>query len=351
MNVFKGMYRKKKTGAVPCPEELNRRAVRNITLIAAAGLVLMLADCIVSWSSGSIDTGFIPESGQVYLVRPEKGEAAVHMPVRASVTTEKGVYEEDLDLKLSPYRSGEDEVEDPGREAEDTVSPASEEEQITYQLRTIASGLDSDRANKKIVLPTKLPGGEEIRWSYRRQSHTAMILMMTVAFAVILYKSRLSPLKKLRQKEQDSVTDCLPVFIHQMVLLLNAGLVLDAAFQKTVENTRMNDSDPGFFYEKVRGIYDSIRNTNASLHRELHEFAKESGVREFLRISTVISDNVSRGTELTEKLERESEDLWMGRKLKCEERGRLAETKMTLPLTIFLGVLILITVAPALLEL
>lgn len=70
-----------------------------------------------------------------------------------------------------------------------------------------------------------------------------------------------------------------------------------------------------------------------------------------IRVANIICDNVSKGTGLTEKLQAESEILWMNRKKNCEERGRLAETKLTLPLVIFLLVLIVITIAPALLEL
>jgi hypothetical protein len=43
--------------------------------------------------------------------------------------------------------------------------------------------------------------------------------------------------------------------------------------------------------------------------------------------------------------------LWLSRKRSSEERGRLAETKLTLPLTVFLLVLVVVTVSPALLEL
>ena len=78
---------------------------------------------------------------------------------------------------------------------------------------------------------------------------------------------------------------------------------------------------------------------------------RESGIRELMRISNIINDNVNKGVELTDKLQAESELLWMNRKKSCEEKGRLAETKLTLPLMIFLMVLIMITVAPALLEL
>ncbi len=70
-----------------------------------------------------------------------------------------------------------------------------------------------------------------------------------------------------------------------------------------------------------------------------------------MRISNIISDNISKGVELTHKLQRESEILRINRKRACEERGRIAETRLTLPLTIFLLVLIVITVSPALLEL
>ncbi len=41
--------------------------------------------------------------------------------------------------------------------------------------------------------------------------------------------------------------------------------------------------------------------------------------------------------------------MWIGRKKKAEEKGKLAETKLTFPLMILLLVLIMITVAPALL--
>ena len=94
-----------------------------------------------------------------------------------------------------------------------------------------------------------------------------------------------------------------------------------------------------------------MKTANGSMYRELREFARKSGIKELIRVANIICDNVSKGTGLTEKLQAESEILWMNRKKNCEERGRLAETKLTLPLVIFLLVLIVITIAPALLEL
>jgi dynactin complex subunit len=101
----------------------------------------------------------------------------------------------------------------------------------------------------------------------------------------------------------------------------------------------------------MRDIYDTVHNTNGSMSTEFRNFAKESGIRELLRLSNIIEDNIHKGAALSEKLEAESENLWISRKKACEEKGRLSETKMTVPLMMFLMVLIVITVAPAMIEL
>ena len=64
----------------------------------------------------------------------------------------------------------------------------------------------------------------------------------------------------------------------------------------------------------------------------------------------MISDNWNKGTALAEKLESENEILWNSRKKIAEEKGKLAETKLTFPLMILLIVLIMIVIAPALME-
>ena len=56
----------------------------------------------------------------------------------------------------------------------------------------------------------------------------------------------------------------------------------------------------------------------------------------------------SKGADFSEKLKKENELLWFSRKQHAEEQGRLAETKLTMPLMILLLVLIMITIAPAL---
>ena len=222
------------------------------------------------------------------------------------------------------------------------------------ELRGIASELNSDKAVKKVKLPDSLASGEKISWEVedKSSSNGIAIMAVTVLTAFCIYKKRFSVLEQQRRLQRESVMRQLPEFVNRLVLLLNAGLVLTSAFEKSVEESFVEDSKgDDYFYGKLREIYVLCTTTNASMHVEFRKMAKESGIRELTRVSNIISDNIRKGVELTGKLQAESELLWISRKKSCEEKGRLAETKLTLPLMIFLMVLIIITVAPALMEL
>ena len=90
-----------------------------------------------------------------------------------------------------------------------------------------------------------------------------------------------------------------------------------------------------------------MKSVNSSFDVEFRDFARHSGVRELLRLSNIITDNVNKGTELIDKLEQESAFMWHMSKKQVEERGRVAESKMTFPMAVMLLALILVTSAPA----
>ena len=90
-----------------------------------------------------------------------------------------------------------------------------------------------------------------------------------------------------------------------------------------------------------------MKSVNSAFDAEFRDFARRSGVRELLRLSNIITDNMNKGTELVSKLEQESALMWHMSKKQVEERGRIAESKMTFPMAVMLLALILVTSAPA----
>ncbi len=323
-------------------EELRDKARKKIIAVAIVGAVLITTD--VAMSGGSDGIRLVSSGGQIYMIRPSEKEGSAHMQMKARVESEKGTIEKNISISLSPYDSS-------GGDKEKKEEVLSKEEEIEYELRNIGKDFNRNTDERKVLLPTELDTGEKITWERKKSSNTVPVLCLVLLAMAVIYKDRFKEIEKERRRNQASVIRQLPEFVNRLVLLLNAGLVLNSAFEKSIEESagfRNNEKD--YFYGKLRGIYILSKNTNSSLHREFRRFAKESGMKELVRISNIINDNVSKGVELTDKLQAESEMLWLNRRKSCEEKGRLAETKLTLPLVIFLMVLIGITVAPALLE-
>ena len=89
---------------------------------------------------------------------------------------------------------------------------------------------------------------------------------------------------------------------------------------------------------------------NVPFVNALYVYARQSGIRDLIRFSTLALDCSGRGSELAEKLDRERQQLYAGRLNQAKAKAREAETKLCLPLMILLLVLVVIAIAPALLE-
>ena len=326
--------------------QLQAKALKDIRIIAIIGLILILADLGLSLTGQSVR--IVEDGGHLYLVRPAAGEEAGHVSLRATVRAEGESFENQFDVRLDPLQDERAGTDTSGNTAS---SRTSAEDLIRSEFRSIAAGFNDDLASRYVLLPDRLTSGESIQWKTVRTTHLFLLLMMTGFIMFLLWQNRLAPLKRLELARRESVLRQLPVFINELVLLLNAGLVLTRAFDEAAQQFLRDPEDDDYFRQNIRRICNSVKNTNSAMQDELRRFAKESGVTELMRISNIISDNISKGAALNQKLERESATLWISRKTRSEERGRLAETKMTLPLSIFLCILIIITIAPALITL
>lgn len=337
-----------KIGFIPS-NLLDSVLIKRMALVMMAGVLLIALDFIASADSGNNITR--DRTGNILIVRPDEGKSAGHVYLKANVTDGKTKYEKNFEITVDPYSSdgtGDHESDS----ADDSAGELSAEEAIAYELRNTVSGINDDISARKVILPSSLSNGEKIYWSTEKKTNTVPIIFLILTTCFLLYRNSLSPTKKLQKTQNDSVTKQLPEFVNKLVLLMNAGLVLSAAFEKSVEESLDHrEGKEDYFTGKMRSIYRNMKETNSPLSAEIKAFARESGHNGLMRISNIINDNISKGVEFTEKLQLENEVLWINRKRDCEERGRLSETRLTLPLTLFLLVLIIITVSPALLEL
>lgn len=320
-------------------EELDAHRKQRHRRIAALVSVFLLVFICTAYKEYTGTAGLIYEDGKLVAVeRPEEGAGAVTVDTRIYAVTERGTVSEERALIIGAF----------SEETSTDMAFAAEsfEEQIRRRIDTAARQLDSDRSDAVVYLPQTLEDGTRLVWTDNRKSVLPLLPLLFGAMLFYLYRSRFAGIAQKEKEAQESVICELPEFLHKLVLLLGAGVVLESAFRRAMEGVE-GDS---YFAGQIRYIKRRAEETNASLYEEFNAFAARSGVRELSRVAGIISDNLERGTDLSVKLREESELLWFERKKQAEEKGRLAETKLTMPLAILLCVLVLVTVSPALFE-
>lgn len=156
--------------------------------------------------------------------------------------------------------------------------------------------------------------------------------------------------RKKEEKYREKILLELPPFINQLLLLLNSGMVLQEAMVTIAikyENKEANDNP---FAKEYCNIYHISANTGKSILHTFDEYCKRSHIKELSRIGRILVDSDQKGTDLWEKLSNEGEELWRKRKQIALQKIKLSESKMSFPLGLLLFALIIITAAPAMMQ-
>jgi len=285
---------------------------------------------VISWRSDRPE--IISDEGRVNLI---EGKPGAEVSLDADITL--GEATDELSLKVVMGAPGA--AHDYARDLEDSVT----------RLVADISG-SSDGAS--VTLPDVTESGIEMRWNRPRETGALAAVFILPFIGILVYRSRYRGMDKAVKKMRESIKRDFPDFLAKLLLLLNAGLVVTSAVAKIADDykERKRAGEEKVFFEELLGMEDRIRGANTSLAAEFSDLAARSGQREVMRFSTILVDNIDKGSALADKLMQEEGMLRTMRKKRAEERGRLAETKLTFPMALQLGVVIIITVAPAAFE-
>lgn len=157
--------------------------------------------------------------------------------------------------------------------------------------------------------------------------------------------------KKKAEKRREDIIAAVPTFINQLLLLLSSGMVLQEALE-TIASKYGEDGFKGknYFTSSVYAIYKETEENGGNFLNSLCEFGRTSRVKEFSRLTGILQDSRDRGTELWDKLAGEGEAIWAERRRRASEKIKLTESKMSFPLGLMMTALIIITAAPAMLQ-
>lgn len=227
------------------------------------------------------------------------------------------------------------------------------EEELTNPRKLLSDSLmeikDQILTNSStvVMLPTRLVDGTVFQWKKHRNYYWLLFIIATPLFIVLAFENNKSKKRKAKEQLETSVKNNLPAFTSKLILLLQTGLVLSDAFGEATKDYVENGNT---FSSLMAQMHRQYKEDNLSLVILFQEYSGKVGLREFTRLSKAIIDNQIKGADINKWLTSEGEILWEMRKNNAIDKGKSMETKLTFPLAALLIVIIIITAAPAVLQ-
>jgi len=312
---------------------------KEILFLLAAGLILML--CLII-SDFSRDRYLVKEDKEIVAVQREDLEQALSLPME--IELEKDGKQINCEVVLN--------LKGPADVSDLTGASTVKEEQESISVEETITALTDEierQTTLQIPLPNRLEDGTRLRWKRQHDLRFLLIFLLLPACLLYIYEAELQQEQAKRKRYEDEIRRGLPSFVDQILLLLNCGLIFHDAFCRIKEGYAARSRQDAFS-RLISRIWKEAEETGSMVITVMKRLSQEAAVREYVRMVNILTDHQHRGVNLEDKLQEESRLLWEGRKAASIQKGREMETKMTFPLALLLGVLIIIAGTPALMN-
>ena len=283
------------------------------------------------------------DSGNVTGISRKNTDRTEKYDLSLSIEDGGEMIERDVTLTL---RAGRKE-----REASAASGRDEKEASVEAGINSVISEVEYSEGSL-IDLPETLPDGTAIRWSASGKKDNSMMLIIAAVYTglIVLMIAGSGGRDRSADQMRKSILRGLPRFCNQLFLMMNAGLILSDAFDTITGSYGMYDEKELSMFEKeISALGEATDGHRRSTAEVINEYAVKHDVKELIRIASILTENEKRGSDVIDSLARESRYLWDERKTVARESGKMIDTRMAYPLGLLLILLIVITMAPALL--
>lgn len=174
----------------------------------------------------------------------------------------------------------------------------------------------------------------------------AVVLFGILAILAIPYFMDKELSKKVSRRRLSIQID-FPDFLNKLILLVNAGMTVSKAWEKSVTD---NEKDT-VLYEELRLVLADIRGGKSEISA-FEDFAKRCRIPEITKFVSALLQNLSKGNaEMISILRLQATECWEMRKHAAKRLGEEASSKMLFPMILMFIAVILIVATPAILAL
>lgn len=212
---------------------------------------------------------------------------------------------------------------------------------------------EESRQDESLQLPETWDG-KKISWSRKREDKALLLWVGSLAAAVLVYFLSDRDLHEKLEKRKKALEEEYPDLVHELVLLVGAGMTTRGAFQKMAgDYEKKKKSD-----KRVMPAYEEILRTCREMQSGIAEgaayerFGRRTGLQQYIRLNGLLMQNLKRGnSSLTERLR---EEAYKAGEIRLQQGKRLGEeagTKLLVPMVMMLAVVMLLIMIPAFSEL
>ena len=254
--------------------------------------------------------------------------------------------EQEVDVRLSATLRYEEFEET--AEWDVTVAPSMWTEQQIWQWaveNSLQEVESEDLKSREIGLPD-LIRGENVTWQIKGGSAAVELAGLIVLCLILVVWGRDYDLKQKIKQRNRNLEEEYNAVVTRLLLYLGTGLPIKHAWEKTTSVLeRINPESIAAREMKLAG-----REMNSGIYEKdcYISFGKRCGRQEYIRLGTLLSQNLKKGnSELLKRLREEAKESGEKQKHLVRRRGEETTTKLLGPMMMLLAVTMILIMLPA----
>lgn len=225
-----------------------------------------------------------------------------------------------------------------------------EEERIHKDLEEYLLTAEQESRHEEIwSLPDQWEG-RQIIWRQQVESHSLLLWAVSIAVALAVYLLSDRDLHSQLEKRRKKLKLEYPDLVHQLALYIGAGMTVRGAFQRLAadyERKREKTAQRLPAYEEVLHACRELQ-SGVSEGAVYEHFGQRTGMREYIRLSTLLMQNLKRGSStLLERLREEVDKAAEEKLMQSRQLGEEAATKLLFPMVLMLAMVMVMIMIPA----
>lgn len=278
----------------------------------------------VEWESSRLE--LLDSQGHVFL--PEQAEE-----VMLSVCMKYGLYERKAQIAV-------------------VLVPAeyTEEELLYMEIKALlAQSQACSIEQEQWTLPSEWMG-ESIFWKQVVEDNSLLVWAGAAGAAGLVYLLMDRDLHEQLERRKKKLRREYPEIVHRLVLFVGAGMTIRGALLKIAEDYEEKGKRKAGQSPACEEILYTCRELRSGVSEAAayEHFGRRAGLQEYVRLSTLLMQNLKRGNStLLERLREEADKAAKGQLQQGRKLGEEAGTKLLAPMVLMLAVVMVIIMIPA----